>query len=95
MQEDEPQEKIRDPRETARQILLNRQRAYIQVFEKESQSFLEVIKDLEKFCRANESTFDPDPRIHAALEGRREVYLRIKDFVFLPSNDLLDKYMKK
>lgn len=34
-------------------------------------------RDFEKFCRANASCFNPDPRLHAVLEGRREVWLRI------------------
>lgn len=37
----------------------------------------QVLADLAKFCRANETCFHADPRIHAALEGRREVWLRI------------------
>lgn len=36
-----------------------------------------VLADLAKFCRGNETTFHPDARVHAALEGRREAYLRI------------------
>lgn len=37
-----------------------------------------VLEDLAKFCRANESTFHPDARVHAVMEGRREVWLRIR-----------------
>ncbi len=37
----------------------------------------EVLADLAAFCRADASTFDDDPRRHALLEGRREVWLRI------------------
>lgn len=44
-----------------------------------------MLADLSTFCRANESTFDPDPRIHALLEGRREVYLRIINFLSIDS----------
>ena len=47
-----------------------------------------VIADLMKFCRATESTFDADPRIHAVLEGRREVFLRIQNHLNLTSEDL-------
>jgi hypothetical protein len=36
-----------------------------------------VLGDLRDFCRARESTFEEDPRLHALLEGRREVWLRI------------------
>lgn len=44
-----------------------------------------MLADLAKFCRANESTFDADPRIHALLEGRREVFLRIINFLSIDS----------
>jgi hypothetical protein len=36
-----------------------------------------VLDDLAKFCRAHESTFDPDPRVEGIMQGRREVWLRI------------------
>ena len=36
-----------------------------------------VLADLNRFCRVNASAFDADPRIHALIEGRREVALRI------------------
>lgn len=38
----------------------------------------EVLQDLARFCRANETTFHKDPRAHAVAEGRREVWLRIQ-----------------
>lgn len=52
----------------------------------------EVLIDLAKFCRANEPTFDPDPRIHALLEGRREVWLRIQQHLNLSSDQLYQLY---
>jgi hypothetical protein len=36
-----------------------------------------VLADLAGFCRANESTFAPDPRVEGILQGRREVWIRI------------------
>lgn len=48
-----------------------------------------VMQDLMSFCRAHESCFDPDPRIHAALEGRREVWLRIFNHVELTHSQAL------
>ncbi len=51
-----------------------------------------AMKDLAKFCRANESCFHPDPRIHAALEGRREVWLRIQNHIHLSPHELLAIY---
>ena len=47
-----------------------------------------VLVDLAKFCHANESCFDDDPRVHAAFEGRREVYLRIQQHLELSSEEL-------
>lgn len=44
-----------------------------------------MLADLSKFCRANESTFHVDPRVHALLEGRREVFLRIMNFLSVDS----------
>lgn len=38
----------------------------------------EVLQDLARFCRANESTFHRDPRVEGRLDGRREVWLRIQ-----------------
>lgn len=52
----------------------------------------QVLHDLAKFCRANETTFDPDPRIHAALEGRREVFLRITQHLNLSAEQMFDLY---
>jgi hypothetical protein len=42
---------------------------------------VEALLDLAEFCRANESCFHEDPRMHAALEGRREVWLRIQEHI--------------
>lgn len=60
-----------------REFLRSRKFAYQQVFNPESQFTKQVLKDLAKFCRAHDSTFNPDSRAHAVLEGRREVFLRI------------------
>lgn len=51
-----------------------------------------VLDDLRPFCRADSTCFDPDPRVHAALEGRREVWLRIQDHINLSPEALLAKY---
>jgi len=47
-----------------------------------------VLADLAKFCRAHETTFHPDPRIHAMLEGRREVWLRLQNHLQLTDDEL-------
>jgi hypothetical protein len=51
-----------------------------------------VLDDLMEFCHVNESCFDADPRIHAALEGRREVFLRIQQMMEIPSQHLFKLY---
>jgi hypothetical protein len=47
-----------------------------------------VLQDLAKFCRADTTCFHADPRIHSALEGRREVWLRIQKHLNLSSEEL-------
>ena len=59
----------------ARGKLNRRRRAYQQVFG--SPMGQEVLQDLIFFCRGTETTFHEDPRVHAVLEGRREVLIRI------------------
>lgn len=47
-----------------------------------------IVTDLAMFCRAIESTFDPNPYIAARLDGRREVFLRINDHLNLSTEQL-------
>lgn len=51
-----------------------------------------VKRDLEAFCRGNDSAFNADDRVHALLTGRQEVYLRIQDHLRLSRDELLVKY---
>lgn len=62
--------------------------SYNRVFEKNSPFTQDVLEDLAKFCRANESTFHADPRIHAVAEGRREVWIRIQQYLQLNHEDV-------
>lgn len=55
----------------------------------------QVLADLAPFCRAAATCFDADPRVHAALEGRREVWLRIANFVNLPIEDILQLALRR
>jgi hypothetical protein len=55
----------------------------------------QVLADLAPFCRAAETCFHGDPRIHAALEGRREVWLRIQNFVHLTEDDILQLALRR
>ncbi len=77
------------------EYLKGRSMAYRNVFHVESRSAQAVLTDLAKFCRANKSTFHPDPHVQAALEGRREVWLRIQHFTKLDPDQLWKVYGKK
>lgn len=77
---------------TAVDVLRERKTAYGQTFDTEAAKA--VIEDLKRFCRANESTFHVDARAHAVLEGRREVWLRIQDYMELSVEQLTEKYGK-
>lgn len=81
--------------ETLRAIdyIRNRKRAYQQTFIKDMASEV-VMADLAQFCRANKSTFDADPRVHALLEGRKEVWLRIAQHLNLTEDELYTIFVR-
>lgn len=76
-------------------FLLNRKRAYQFTFNDENIYARAVLKDLAKFCRAEQSAFHEDPRLHALIEGRREVWLRIQNYLNLSPDELWDLYRKE
>lgn len=76
--------------ERIKQALFRRRFAYQKTFE--GTLGREVLKDLARFCRAHESTFSSDPRLHALAEGRREVWLRIACHLQLPPDELWELY---
>lgn len=86
----------KDEKLRIRQAIVDRKTAYTLVFGGEDghlgQAVLHVNRDLEKFCRMNESTFHVDARVHSLLEGRREVMLRIRDHLTLSVEEILLKY---
>lgn len=53
-----------------------------------------VLADLARFCRAGRTTFHADPRVHATLEGRREVWLRIQNHLQMTEDQLFQLYGK-
>jgi hypothetical protein len=82
--------KFEDPTYVA---VRDRKVAYCQLFEGEGNLAGRLCRaDLSKFCREFESTFNPDPRIAANLDGRREVLLRIIDHLTLSVEELIKKY---
>lgn len=54
-----------------------------------------VLKDLAIFCRAHKPTFEADPRVHAAFEGRREVWLKIQEMLNLTTDELWALYIER
>jgi hypothetical protein len=80
-------------KEKAKQMLLSRRLAYARVFDENSPDVRIVLEDLRRFCRTDDSCFDPDERIHALREGRREVALRIEHKDLSPDEYVL-KYGK-
>jgi len=54
-----------------------------------------VLLDLQPFCRAKETCVVPGDRDKTyVLEGRREVYLRIKDYLELTPEQLVERFTK-
>lgn len=70
----------------AKLLLSSKKRAYDLTFD--GVHGQQVLSDLAKFCRATETTFHSDQRLHAVLEGRREVFLRIQKYLQLTPDQL-------
>ena len=75
-----------------REFLFNRQYYYRQTFETPYGD--KVLADLAKFCRAHETTFRPDARESALLEGRKEVFLRIAHHLNMTQEQLWQHYTR-
>lgn len=70
-----------------------RKRAYNLTFQIHQPANVEVLEDLAKFCRANETCVVPGDRdMSLILEGRREVWLRINQHLHLSAEQLLQLY---
>lgn len=80
--------------ERAKQFLTFRKLAYTRLFDLSNNDAVLVLEDLEKFCRAHESTFHADARVSANLDGRREVWLRIQQHLQLSEPALWRLYHK-
>ena len=78
--------------ESTKVYLQHRSTAYKLTFNNEKFPYAGklVLQDLAKFCRANETCFDADPRLHAVLEGRREVFLRIVNHLKMTPEELFN-----
>lgn len=85
-----PRKKVEDVKGNILQQIATRQRAYRLVFGNADPDALAlVMADLDKFCRGNRSTFDPDERIHCLITGRQEVYARIQQHLQLTLDNLI------
>lgn len=74
-----------------RQLLRERQYCYQQTFK--GVYGQAVLKDLARFCRAHESTFNEgSDRASALAEGRREVWLRLQHHLQLTPDQLWELY---
>lgn len=78
------------------ELMRDRKIAYGQVFGvADSPAHNLVLQDLNRFCRATATTFHQNERLHCLLEGRREVVLRIHDYLTLSIDELCKKYGKR
>ena len=77
----------------ARAFLRRRGTSYKVTFD--SETGRDVLADLARFCRAHESTFDPDARLSAVKQGRHEVWLRIQQHLRLSDDELWSLYGRK
>jgi hypothetical protein len=85
----------RTPNEQAAlDIIRRRKQAYTQTFSDEDRFNREVMADLARFCRANETTFHENQRMSDVLIGRREVFLRIAHHMGMSESELYDKFVK-
>lgn len=76
----------------ARDFLRGRQKSYQRTFNPANRDANAVLVDLAQFCRAHESTFHPDDRAAARLDGRREVWLRMQHHLQLSDEALWRLY---
>jgi hypothetical protein len=76
-----------------REFLTTRKQAYSNVFKGIHGE--RVLEDLARFCRADDTTFLPDARASAMLEGRREVWLRIQKHLNLSPDELVRVFNPK
>lgn len=79
---------MKDRLEQLKSFIFGRRSAYVRTFT--GPVAKEVLEDLARFCRANETTFHEDARVSALLEGRREVWLRIQEHLNLSPEELFD-----
>lgn len=76
-----------------RELVQTRKTAYQLTFQKDQPANVEVMIDLARFCRANETcVVKGDRDASLVLEGRREVWLRIQQHLGLTPEQLFSLY---
>lgn len=86
---------IQDNLSKIKSLFRSRRMSYCRTFNIESVAAKAVLQDLAKFCRANESTVLKDERMSAVLEGRREVWLRIQNYLQLTEEEIYELHHVK
>ena len=76
--------------ERIKRVLFERRYAYQKTFQGPLAEV--VLKDLARFCRAHQSTFNENDRAHVLAEGRREVWLRLQHHLKLTPEQLWELY---
>lgn len=73
-------------------MLLDRHHVYSRTFlrdgGKPDDNAAAVLDDLARFCAAETSTYHDDPRRHAMMEGRRQVFLHISSSLKLDQGQI-------
>lgn len=85
---------INEQRARAESVLRARKVAYGRVFKDggaTADDILIVVGDLKRFCRHDRSTFHPNVQMAARLDGRREVILRVDEYLNLSVVELMQQ----
>lgn len=83
-----------DPRTRAEEYITERKKAFRRTFTAGPEAMI-VLKTLARFCRAHESTFDPNSTIASRLDGRREVWLFIQQHLQLAEDELWQLFIPR
>ena len=75
--------------EAAFSFLRARHRSYLLL---KSPAARPMLEDLARFCRANETCWDPDPSKKDVLIGRNEMWIRIQQHLNLTPEELWALY---
>lgn len=86
---------IKDTIQAVKAMFQKKRLAYVRTFNMDNADAKIVLKDLARFCRGHESTYHADPRLNLVLEGRKEVWLRIQNYLNLGPEELYQLHRVK